>query len=386
MPFTLNIPTWMGQADSLVSAGNQISNALSRGEITQEEASALLQQAQAEALRSEQVGRFAPGALSALVAANPGQRSFSPQQGTPQTSKSLTESEVYNKYNRGGYGTVGSTEAINAALEDLAQYFKDTGMTTEQAVARATRSFDAVVGSGGAQDAIIGGGGAGTGPVPGTGPITGIGGGVGTGAGAGAGGGAGVDPNELFAGYTAPSITEQQRKKWLELERTSEGRGDIWGEAIRSQYPGASNPFQAFLGRQQDEAFNQYMLQSAFGPSHAGDTPLTTFRDYARGGGGGGGQRLSQSQMADMLGQWGSALSNQDTSGLSKAMLNWLPYMRQGANQFGTALQSSIGNVPGAARPFYESAAGRAFSDYEVNNPESGGWLNQWLGKNRRFF
>ena len=265
----------------------------------------------------------------------------------------MTPSQIYAKYKSGGYGTVGSAAASNAALADLAQYFKSTGMTAEQAAARAGRAFDAAVGSGGAQDAAIGGG-----QVPPSG-------------GAGAGGG-----DEL----------RQQQNKWIELERTPEGRADLWGEGIRSRYPGASNPFQAFLGRQQDEEFNQYMLQSAFGPSHAGDTPLSTFRDYARGGGSAGGQRLSQSQMEDMLRQWGSALGNPDTSKLSQAMTAWLPYMRQGANQFNTALQSSLGRVPGAARPFFEGAAARSFSDYEVNNPETGGWLNQWLNRGKRFF
>ena len=292
---------------------------------------------------------------------------------TSPRSGGITESEVYDKYNKGGYGTVGSQAAKNAALADLAQYFKNTGMTAEEAAGRAGRSFDAVVGAGGALDAIMGGGGTGAGTGTGTRTETGTGAGTGIGTGTGGGG--------MVGGQFGT-----QRDKWLELERTPGGRADLWGEAIRSQYPGASNPFQDFLGRQEDAAFNQYMLQSASGPSHAGDTPINTFRDYARGGGSGGGQRLSQSQMADMLGQWGSALGNPDTSGLSKAMLNWLPFMRQGANQFNTALQSSVGGVPGAARPYFENAAGESFADYGVNNPETGGWLNQWLNRGRRFF
>ena len=264
------------------------------------------------------------------------------------------------KYRAGGYGPVGSAEAQQAASDDYAFVLIQSGMGSAQALTagiKALRDFDANNFGPGTDLAA-------TPKLPALGPNAGT-----------------------PVGAKAPGLSGgqfgNQRDKWQELEGTAEGRSDLWGEAIRSQYPGASNPFQAFLGRQEDQAFNQYMLQSASGPSHAGDTPLLNFRDYARGG---TGQRLSQSQMEDRLGQWGTALSNPDTSGLSKAMLQWLPYMRQGANQFNTAVQSSLGGVAGAARPFFEDAAARSFKDYEVNNPETGGWLNQWLNRGKRFF
>lgn len=296
---------------------------------------------------------------------------FDVWQQTALDPKGPTEAEIIQKFISGGYGAVGSNAARQAALGDLAQHFKNTGVDAATAVTMAVKAFDA---SASVQGAIIN---AGNKP-----PLVGGTGRSGRGFPGLGGAGAGS------AGAGSLGLGEQsfanQRDKWIELERTGEGRGDLLDEAIRSQYPHASNPFQAFLGRQGDRLFNQYALGSAFGPSHAGDTPINTFRDYLRGGA--QGDRLSQSAMGGMLGQIGQALSNPDTSGLSQQMANWLPFFEQGVNQFNAALQSSLGGVAGAAQPYFERKAGSSFADYGVNNPETGGWLNYWLGRDKRFF
>lgn len=277
-------------------------------------------------------------------------------------AKPRSLNDIVGDYKAGKYGPVGTPEAKQNAVHATAQWWESTsGLSPEDALARATANFNQtfnITDTPTKPDVTP----PDVDPPPGdTGTQTPI--------------GPGLNPGE-----TTTSLATSQL--WDELGQSPQGRQKLLEEANRARYPGASNPFQAFLTRRGDEQFNQYSLQSALGGTWGKPGP-SGFRDFLRGG---TTNMLSQDEMGSMLGRLGDVLARPDTKGLSDQLTAWLPFFRQGQNQFNTALQSSEANVPDAARPFFKNAASDAFQDYSVNNPETGGWLNWWLGNKRRFF
>ena len=253
-----------------------------------------------------------------------------------------------NAYANGELGLFGSATAMAAFVDNVLSMYMDAGYSRGQATSLAEEEVRSIPQAAPKQ------GPAGPGGGPGTGPF-----------------------DDFVTGDGLGGSPEDIAEHFAELEGTAEGRADILGEATRSQYPGASNPFQAFLGRQGDRYFNQYALQGLGG----GASP--NYGAFLRGG---NRDLLSQEAMGSSLERLGGMLSAPDTAGMTEAEMEWLPFFEQGANQYNTALQSSLGKVPGAARKFYQNRALDAFNDFTVNNPETGGWLNQWLGRGRRFF
>ena len=274
----------------------------------------------------------------------------------------LTESQIYAKYNSGGYGVVGSAAARNAALADLAQYFKGTGMTAEQAAARAGRAFDANVGAGGALDTLIGGAGGGGG--------AGVGGGASSGFVTDIPGGTPNTGGTPWAG--AGEVSRREQRRMLPL-------GNLFSAYLNEQAPlgRGAGPFRGYLAGQEESLSDLYRLGQA-----AGDIPdVTSFKDYL--GNRGGISRPSVGQFADYARRGAGAL----TSGVSMEDNPFREYLS--GSEKGTEAETAAsyaaaqkrqfdlglaGSYPNLAREFRGLAgrgAEKAFEQFRYDNPAS---------------
>ena len=257
----------------------------------------------------------------------------------------LTESQIYAKYNGGGYGPVGSTAARNAAMGDLAQYFKSTGMTAEQAAARAGRAFDANVGAGGAQDAAIAGA-----------------------------GDAWNWKEQRGARGLSPSDFLRYREG---LEEEVSGQRGIFAADLRKRNP-RGNPFQDYLQGQFAPTQAQYQLESAFAPNDPG-----SFSSYSEHG---GGERGMSPDLWRAYTQSAAGLLETDRTALTDRQIplrNMLEADRQ--SQYNLALQGNLQRMPGAFRNATRSIAADVWNDWNVNNPAGDEFLPWYVKRGQRF-
>ena len=296
-------------------------------------------------------------------------------------------SAILNDYRAGRYGAVGTQEAIDAAALALAN-LQQSQVAASGGVAVASPD-DAMawamsllagegitVGdTGGGQPAdmtappvinpadpsLIGSGPTGVPPSDPTGSSLGI-----------TAGGPNAQPGGPGSGLLPGETLEDYYKR---LESTEGGRSDLFGAGVRGRYSNVANPFQEYLLTQGPETYNQYALQSAFG----GDIPggYHSFVSNPNRA------WLSPEQMRGNLGAYNNALLN--PTGLSENTNEWLPWLQDPSNQFNTALYSMMPGVAGAAQPYYQRAASRAFSDFQVTNPQDT-WLNRFVNRGYRFW
>ena len=289
-------------------------------------------------------------------------RGFVEARATPAaTAPSLPE--IVRKYHAGGY------KDRQEALYALADYFETQGHSEIEALSVANAKFGDIFGNEGPSsqraeaDAALerarakAAGGAG-------------------------GGGAGAGDGGAGAGGGGTGFGTKLSDWWGQLGESQEGRQDLLGEAIRSQYPSASNIYQQYLNKQLGPLTAQYGLQRGFGP-RGGGAGANTFRDFVRTG---TENFYSPAEMQNLLEQTGGLLGLPNTKGLSEQLAQWREYMKEPVNQFNTAFESSIGNVADVFRPSFRTAARNAFSDYGVNIPGGQDWLQSWLAQNKRFF
>ena len=306
-------------------------------------------------------------------------------------------SAILNDYRAGRYGAVGTQEAIDAAALALAN-LQQSQVAASGGVAVASPddamawAMSVLAGEGIKVGATGGGQPApirdtGVTPLPGITPDPAdpnlIGGGpigvppsdpTGSSLGVTAGGRIKTEPG---AASSAMLPGETLEDYYTRLENTEEGRASMFGAGVRGRYSNVANPFLEYLLSQGPETFNQYALQSAFGGDIAGGYH-SFVSDPNRAW-------LSPEQMRATLGTYNNLLLNPTGLGTAEDTNEWLPWLQDPSNQFNSALYSMMPGVAGAAQPYYQRAASRAFNDYQVTNPQDT-WLNSFVNRGYRFW
>ena len=271
-------------------------------------------------------------------------------EGLDYSGSPLDFSTIFTTYQQGGYGAVGSSEARNTAIYNMAYAIESAGTPAVSAMIQAEEAFNAQFPPSTDVTTTLAGGGAAAG---------------GEAAGGAAGGGA--------TGVTG----ELQGQLPFDIQRQ---------EAVRQRAP-LLNPFQGYLNRQAGDLEALYGIQDIGGELAS---PEQSFTDWllARPGGEAGqygttfGPSVKPETFAPYLQKVYDAIMGPTAPGGLQGFREY--YGEAGApggmepdfeqaqgRQRDLALLASFGNISPGARPYYQRAGRRAFNQFRFENPES---------------
>lgn len=264
------------------------------------------------------------------------------------SSSNLSLTDVLARYRlgaEGGFGPVGSESAKTHAILAMAEIWKSTGVSQDEAYERATQTFEREFGATTPPTTV---------PAP---PTS-------TPFGPGLNKGERITPINPFEQF---------------LSETPGGRGAIGEEFLERTYPTAGGPFAGYLGRQVERQEPQYLLQAGLGQV----SPDVSFMDYL-------GRGLGKTGNPPV--DWKGAIDQasgfvQDPTGATgtpgqNAFAQWLRDNPEAERQM--AIEAGRSGIAAPFQNAFKNFANRAYSTFSYNNPGQP-WLPEYVRRGFRF-